>query len=141
MEKKAIYLTLKANEKFFVNGAVLRSDRKVTLELLNDANFLLENHVIQADETNTPLKQLYFAGQLILMDSLAAGQASEVFCQLLQELRQVLKDPQILEGLAKCATLYEQGRLFHILKLLRGLFSHEAKIMERLASTFNAVAE
>ncbi|MGL2349569.1 flagellar biosynthesis repressor FlbT [Helicobacter pylori] len=37
-----MYLTLKPNEKIFINGAILRVDRKVTFELLNDVTFLLE---------------------------------------------------------------------------------------------------
>ncbi|OYW35186.1 MAG: hypothetical protein B7Z45_06885 [Azorhizobium sp. 12-66-6] len=37
-------LTLRPGEKIYVNGAVLRVDRKVTLELLNDVTFLLESH-------------------------------------------------------------------------------------------------
>ncbi|WP_369075704.1 flagellar biosynthesis repressor FlbT, partial [Escherichia coli] len=40
-------ITLKPGEKLFLNGAVVRSDKKITLELVNDAVFLLENHVMQ----------------------------------------------------------------------------------------------
>ena len=41
-------ITLRAGERIYINGAVLRVDRKATLELLNDATFLLETHVMQA---------------------------------------------------------------------------------------------
>ena len=65
---RSMHLTLRAGERLFLNGAVLRTDRKVSLELLNDATFLLENHVLQVEDTTTPLRQLYFAAQAMLMD-------------------------------------------------------------------------
>ena len=43
-------ITLRAGERFFINGAVIRIDRKASIELLNEVTFLLENHVIQAEE-------------------------------------------------------------------------------------------
>ena len=42
-------ISLRAGERIYINGAVLRVDRKVSLELVNDVMFLLESHVIQAD--------------------------------------------------------------------------------------------
>ena len=61
-------LKLRAGEKLYINGAVIKVDRKVTIELMNDATFLLEAHVIQPDEANTPLRQLYFVLQTQLME-------------------------------------------------------------------------
>ena len=42
-------ITLRAGERIYINGAVLRVDRKATLELMNDATFLLETHVMHAN--------------------------------------------------------------------------------------------
>ena len=53
-------ISLKAGERIYINGAVVRVDRKVSIELMNDVVFLLEAHVLQAEETTTPLRQLYF---------------------------------------------------------------------------------
>ena len=32
-----MHITLRAGEKLYLNGAVLRADRKVSIELMNDA--------------------------------------------------------------------------------------------------------
>jgi hypothetical protein len=64
----ALKISLKPNEKIYINGAVVRVDRKVTVELMNDVQFLLESHVIQAEDASTPLKQLYFILQVMLMN-------------------------------------------------------------------------
>ena len=66
-------ITLRAGERLYLNGAVIRLDRKATIELLNDAAFLLETHVIQASEATTPLRRVYFVVQVMLMDPAAAG--------------------------------------------------------------------
>ena len=61
-------LKLRAGEKLYINGAVIKVERKATIELLNDAAFLLEAHVIQPSEASTPLRQLYFVLQTQLME-------------------------------------------------------------------------
>lgn len=77
--KNTLKLSLKPNEKLYVNGAVIRVDRKVTLELLNDVQFLMENHVLQPEEASTPLRQLYFILQVMLMNPQAATEARAMF--------------------------------------------------------------
>ena len=37
----SLRIFLRPGEKVFLNGAVLRADRKVSLEVLNDVSFLL----------------------------------------------------------------------------------------------------
>src|SRR5215218_9989649 len=43
-------LSLRGGAKVHINGAVLRVDRKVNIELLNDVTFLLAAHVLQPHE-------------------------------------------------------------------------------------------
>ncbi|CAM1652369.1 Flagellum biosynthesis repressor FlbT [Bartonella apihabitans] len=129
MTDKTMHITLRPNEKFYLNGAVLRPDRKVTLELLNDATFLLEAHVMQAEDTNTPLKQLYFTAQVMLIDPDTADKTVMIFIEMLGKMLRTYNDPIILEGLRKCIDLTEQDKIFDVLKVIRGLFDREATIM------------
>ena len=86
-------LSLRAGERVYVNGAVLRVDRKVSLELLNDATFLLETHVLQAEAATTPLRQLYFAVQALVIDpanadrAMAAGFLQSLWGVLIEDLQ------------------------------------------------------
>lgn len=121
-------LTIKAGEKLFINGAVIRSDKKITLEIINDAIFLLENHVMQKEEANTPLKQLYFTGQILLMDPENANEIFPIFVNMLTQLLKTSTNRDILFGLKDCADLAQQGKVFEILKILRSLFAYENKI-------------
>lgn len=60
-------ISLRPNEKIYVNGAVLRFDRRTSIEFLNDVNFLLEAHVMQLEDVTSPLHQLYYIIQIMLM--------------------------------------------------------------------------
>lgn len=122
-------ITLKANEKLFLNGAVIRADKKVTLELLNDATFLLQSHVLQEEDTTTPLKQLYYAGQMILMNPLNKESNFLIFESMLSRTLVVFSDEEILSSLKKCAFLVEEGRIFEILKIIRSLYDREESLI------------
>jgi len=122
-------ITLRAGEKLYINGAVIRVDRKATIELLNDVTFLLENHVMQADQATTPLRQIYFAVQVMLMDPGARAAATTLSRRLLETALRAFENPLIIAGLTAIAVQIDRGRNFEALKALRALFPLEEKEM------------
>jgi flagellar biosynthesis repressor protein FlbT len=50
---KPMLISLRPGERVYINGAVVQVDRKVTIELLNDAMFLLEGHVMHYSSTSS----------------------------------------------------------------------------------------
>jgi flagellar protein FlbT len=125
-----MHISLRSGEKLYVNGAVLRVDRKVSLELLNDATFLLEAHVMRVEEANTPLRQLYFIVQVILMNPGDAAAAHEMFKVSVQRTIDTFTNELIIASLKTAASLVQANRIFDALKTIRGLFSIEADILE-----------
>ena len=125
----AMHISLRAGEKIYINGGVLRVDRKVSLELLNDVTFLLESHVIQAQDAKTPLRQLYFVVQLMLIQPSEAEEARAMFRRLLPLLLTTFENRDILAGLKTVDVLVAEGRHFEALKTIRGLFAVENSIM------------
>lgn len=125
-------LFLRAREKVYINGAVLKTDRKVSLELLNDATFLLENHVLQPEQTTTPLRQLYFAAQMMLMDPVQSEQAKCIFVQMLRAKLSAFSDEPILQALKSADELVHNGRVYDALKLIRTLYPREAELLSVL---------
>ncbi len=79
-------ITLRPDEKIYINGAVLRVDRKVSIELLNDAAFLLEAHVMSVGAATTPLRQLYFIVQMMLIDPNDTVAAEALFKENLKSM-------------------------------------------------------
>lgn len=127
--KPTLKISLKPNEKIYINGAVVKVDRKVSIEFLNDVQFLLENHVLQADQASTPLKQLYFVTQVILMSPGNAGEALAMFRRSLPLLLASFEDPQILAGLKNVDRLVGEGHVYDALKAIRALYPLEAGIL------------
>lgn len=122
---------LKPGERIFLNGAVVAVDRKVTLELLNDVAFLLQSHVLQAEEATTPLRQLYFIVQSMLMEPSTKELARGLFGKMHQELLVTFKNVDVLEGLVAVDACIQSDRAFDALKKLRRLFVLEAEILAR----------
>ena len=124
-------ISLRRGERIFINGAVIRVDRKVCVELLNDVTFLLETHVMQADDASTPIKQLYFAIQTMLMSPGDAELALDLCRNMLVSLNTAVRDRRLVEGLAAVVCHIDNRRTFDALKTVRPLFSIEAEIIGR----------
>jgi len=122
-------LSLRAGERIYINGAVVRVDRKVTLELLNDVSFLLEAHVLQAEETTTPLRQLYFVLQAMLVDPLNATRARTLFEHMHPSTLASFSNATVSAGLTSAAALVASGRIFDALRTIRSLFEIEDEIL------------
>ncbi len=123
---KTIRLSLKAGERLYVNGAVLRVDRRTSIELLNDVVFLLEHHVMQPEEATTPLRQLYFIVQKALIEPAAAFSARQKFYRHYIELLGTHEgDAEVLKTLERVRALVNTGRVFEALKTIRALYEEE----------------
>jgi flagellar protein FlbT len=124
-------VSLRAGSKIYINGAVIRVDRKVTLELLNDVVFLLESHVLQADQTTTPLRQLYFVLQTILMDPGNAATSLYLYNAVFETTLRSFTNEVVVAGLKTVAELVAEERIFDALRTIRGLFETEDKILSQ----------
>lgn len=136
-----MHISLRAGEKIYINGAVLRADRKVSIELLNDATFLLEAHVMKVEDASTPLRQLYFIIQIMLMNPNDSRTARDMFFKSIQMTINASDNAALVGGLRAVKTLFDGNRAFEALKAVRALFPVEAEIMAgRDSSTPNQAA-
>lgn len=121
-------ISLRRGERIFINGAVLKVDRKVCLELLNDVTFLLESHVMQAEAATTPLKRLYFVIQTMLMSPNDCETALQLCREMFISLSSSARDPRVMEGLRTAVRNIEDKKMFEALKTVRALFPIEAEL-------------
>ena len=122
-------ISLRAGERVYINGAVLRVDRKVSLELVNDVMFLLEGQVMQAADATTAMRQLYFIVQLMLMNPTDVGAAASLYGQHHAALLAVCENREMLDGLAAIDEMVGGNRYFEALKRIRALFPLEEAIL------------
>jgi flagellar protein FlbT len=80
------------------------------LELINDVAFLLENQVMQVADATTPLRQLYFVVQLMLMSPHDVEEAKGVYREQRCALVAVCENPEMLRGLEAIEDLVEAWR-------------------------------
>lgn len=125
--KAKMRFSLKAGERIFINGAVLTVSQKVTLSLLNDARFLLESHVLQVSEATTPMRQLYFVVQSILINPQEADKVMGAFRKLHESLVSITIDEETRKSLDKVGELVAADRTFEALKVIRTLFEPIAR--------------
>jgi flagellar protein FlbT len=126
---KPIQINLRPKERIYINGAVVRVDRRVTIELMNDVTFLLESHVLQPEQTTTTLRQLYFVVQSMLMDPVNAPRALEVFEEMHRATLASFTNDTVITGLCAAGGFVGAGRIFDALRTLRTLFPIEDEIL------------
>lgn len=127
--KSTLRISLKSGERIFINGAVLRVDRKVALEFLNDVTFLLENHVLQPEDATTPLRQLYFIAQMMLINPEGKEQSLALFRKSVAMLLTCFHDDEVLAELKRIDGMVASGRPFDALKAIRSLYPLEDRIL------------
>lgn len=128
--KNTLKISLKPNEKIYINGAVVKVDRKVSIEFLNDVQFLLENHVLQPEQASSPLRQLYFITQVILMNPEGSVEARVMFRRSLQLLLASFGDELIRSGLKNIDRLVGEGHVYDALRAIRALYPLESEILD-----------
>ncbi len=124
-----MHITLRPNEKLYINGAVLRVDRKVSLELMNDAVFLLEAHVMLERNATTPLRKLYFIVQLMLIEPLELEPKKVMFSLQGVAVAKAYGDVSIQMGLSAVTELVNRGRAFEALKVIRSMLPIEDALL------------
>ncbi|WP_313613991.1 flagellar biosynthesis repressor FlbT [Agrobacterium sp.] len=133
--KSTLRISLKSGEKIFINGAVLRVDRKVALEFLNDVTFLLENHVLQPEQATTPLRQLYFIAQMMLINPEGREQSMTMFRKSVTMLLSCFQNDEVLAELKRIDALVATGKAFDALKAIRSLYATEEQILNNQEMT------
>jgi flagellar protein FlbT len=117
--KNPFKVNLKANEKIYVNGAVLRFDRRTAVEFLNDVDFLLEAHVMQLEDAVSPMQQFYYIIQIMLMAPGNALMSRSVYVQHLALLRAVHGAGEAARHIDAIDRLVDAGKFYDAMKLIR----------------------
>lgn len=124
-------VTLRPGERIFVNGAVLAWDGRGSFEILNDVPYLLEHEIIHAQQTVTPLRQLYYILQTMVLEPDGVAGAQEIYNQTMDALKETFSNQEVLVGLAIVRRLVAEGAPFVALKTLRTLVPIEDQILGR----------
>lgn len=124
-----IKVNLRPRERIYINGAAIRVDRKVTLELENETSFLLGCHVLDEAAATTPLKCHYRLVQAMMMEPAGEAPARALIDTSHRLLAAIYDHPEIAVGLDIARAALGAGRGFEALKALRALFAIEHALL------------
>ena len=129
-------ISLKPHERVYINGAVIKVDRKTSLEFLNDVQFLLESQVLQASDADTPLKRLYFTVQIQLMSPSDTTAANRMFKDQLEQLLLTFEDAAVRESLVSVEKMVAESRFHEAMKTLKSLYPIEQRLLNGINTSF-----
>lgn len=126
-----LVLTLKAHEKFLVNGALLingpkRSQIRIRCD---DVNVLRLSDALHPDEVTTPVRRVYYAAQLFLSGDANACDIREDIKDGLSALEHVFEGTPLEPQIQKSQKAVDAGRYYSLLCALRPLLVLEAQLL------------
>lgn len=124
-------VTLRPGERIFINGAVLRSDGRASFEILNDVPYLAEHEILHAQQTTTPLRQLYYILQTMVLEPGGIEMMRGVYEDTMRMLSRAFANATVLAGLETIRAQVAAGSAFAALKTLRALIPIEDAILGR----------
>ncbi|MEM7728183.1 MAG: flagellar biosynthesis repressor FlbT [Pseudomonadota bacterium] len=126
-----LLISLKPNEKFLVNGALLANGPKrgqICVEGEN-VNVLRLSDVIHPDEVRTPVTRLYSAVQTLLSGDSAGSEASDMVEKHYRSLMSVFEGSELSATLLKSYNAWVDGRTYSALCRLKPLIPVEAGLL------------
>jgi flagellar protein FlbT len=124
-------ITLRSGERIFINGAVLQSEGRSSFEILNNVPYLAEHEIMHAQQTVTPLRQLYYILQTMLMEPGGVEMVRSVYEDTMTVLPQAFANVTVIAGLETIARQVAEGSPFEALKTLRTLIPIEDTVLGR----------
>ena len=136
-------LSLKPQEKFVVNGAVLQNgDRRGVLLLQNKASVLREKDIMQPDDADTPAKRIYFPVMMMYLDGGAPrGPNYDQFVLRITEFMGAISNPEILKECVSLSRDVMGGDYYRALGRCRKLITYEKEVLGNVDTGLSASSE
>ena len=128
-----LVLSLKPNEKFLVNGALLENGPKrsqIRIET-DGVNVLRLSDVIHPEEANTPIKRIYYSAQLVLSGDDTPENTEPTLTSGLETLLSVFEGTDYVKNIAKALNAVKNGRYYSVLCALKPLLTIEKDLLAR----------
>ena len=135
-----LLISLKPNEKFLVNGALLSNGPKrgqICVEG-EGVNVLRLSDVIHPDEVRTPVTRLYSSIQTLLSGDSTGSEACDLIEQQYRTLTTVFEGTPLAETLLKSYKAWVDGRTYSALCRLKPLLPIEAELLGLAPATMGA---
>jgi len=127
----ALKITLKPYEKFILGGAVIvNGESKSTFVVENDVPILREKDIMTLASADTPCKKIYFAIQLMYIDSKNLAEHHKMFWELVKDVAEAAPSTKLL--LQEISNEILNDRHYQALKLTKKLIEYEKEVMNHV---------
>lgn len=125
-----LVLKLGPHERVLINGAVIENgERRSRLAIMTpNAHILRLRDAIHPEEVNTPVRRVCYIAQLVLTGDADAGDARLQLLRGIEQLSQVLTDPDSRAQLAVASKAVLEDQHYQAMKALRGLLPREERL-------------
>ena len=126
-----LMVRLGANEKMVINGAVVSVEggRAAKIVVHNNACVLRGKDVLTAEQVDTPVKRIYFAVQMLYIDSDAKDKYFKEFTDRLTDVIGVTGSEEIRQILYMIQAYVETGAYYNALAALRRVLEYENRLL------------
>jgi len=136
----ALRLTLKPNERIVVNGCVMRNaDRRQTLIIENHSDVVRETDLLDENGARTPVKEVYFFIQSVLMDPKIREKLVPVIQKKLGQLVPVFHD-EIAGYIFEAANHVSCANYYKAMRSLRAVLDYEDELYKMMDEQHVATA-
>ena len=131
-----LVISLKAGEKFLVNGALLvNGDKRTQISVPDDDVYVLRvSDALHPDDVNTPVRRVYYGVQLILSWDNRSDESRKIVREGLDALATVFAGTTMSKSLEKAQNSFSQGRYYSVLYTLKSLLNIEEQLLKYSAA-------
>lgn len=126
-----LVLKLGPHERVLINGVVIENgEKRSRLSVVTpNAHILRLRDAIHPGEANTPVRRVCYMAQLVLSGDADAGEMRLTVLRALEQLSQVLTDPDSRVQLSTASRSVLEGQYYPALKALRALLPREERLL------------
>lgn len=138
-----LMLSLKADEKFLVNGALVQNGPKRAQIRLpdNTVNVLRLSDCLHPDEINTPVRRAYYLAQLILSGDIQRDKGKLKLTSALYDLDKVFAGTSVEPLITKTLLATTQERYYSVLVMLKRVLPVEEQLLGQGNHTFGNISD
>jgi len=130
-----LVISLKANEKFLVNGALLvNGDKRSQISVPNDDVYILRvSDALHPKDVTTPVRRVYYGVQLILSGDGNTEDMRRGVKDGLDALAAVFYGTPMSKALEKAQNAFAKGRFYSVLYTLKSLLNVEEQLLQKMS--------
>ncbi len=124
-------LTLKPHERIIVGGAVIKNGASSSHFMVeNNVPILRQTDIMSESAANSPCKRIYFAIQMLYIDSEKSLELQSFYNDLAQDVLEAA--PSMKDLISEISQLIIEKKIYQALKVAKKLIQYEEELLKNV---------